>query len=66
MEGAYTGPEFSNIEIRKALESSNVGFEECSDEEVTKRAAQDIADGLVVGGFKVGWNLVRGRLGIDR
>ena len=52
MEGAYTGPQFSNIEIRKALESSNVGFEEYSDEEVTKRAARDIADGLVVGWFQ--------------
>ena len=52
MEGAYTGPQFSNIEIRKALESSKVGFEEYSDEEVTKRAAQDIADGLVVGWFQ--------------
>ena len=52
MEGAYTGPQFSNIEIRKALESSNIGFEEYSDEEVTKRAARDIADGLVVGWFQ--------------
>jgi len=52
MEGAYTGPQFSNTEIRKALESSNVGFEEYSDEEVTKRAARDIADGLVVGWFQ--------------
>ena len=52
MEGAYTGPQFSNTEIRKALESSNIGFEEYSDEEVTKRAARDIADGLVVGWFQ--------------
>jgi len=52
MEGAYTGPQFSNNEIRKALESSNIGFEEYSDEEVTKRAARDIADGLVVGWFQ--------------
>ena len=51
-EGAYTGPQFSNNEIRKALESSNIGFEEYSDEEVTKRAARDIADGLVVGWFQ--------------
>lgn len=52
MEGAYTGPQFSNNEIRKALKSSNIGFEEYSDEEVTKRAARDIADGLVVGWFQ--------------
>jgi carbamoyltransferase len=52
MEGAYTGPQFSNTEIRKALESSKVEFEEYSDEDVTKRAARDIADGLVVGWFQ--------------
>ena len=52
MLGAYTGPEFSNDEIRTELESSNLAFETLSDDEVTKRAAQDIADGLVVGWFQ--------------
>jgi carbamoyltransferase len=52
MEGAYTGPAFSNGEIRRALEENKVEFEEYSDEEVTKRAAQDIAAGLVVGWFQ--------------
>jgi carbamoyltransferase len=52
MLGAYTGPEFTNEEIRKELETSGLVFETLTDEEVTKRAAQDIADGLVLGWFQ--------------
>jgi len=52
MLGAYTGPEFSSDEIREELKSSGLVFETLSDEVVTKRAAQDIADGLVVGWFQ--------------
>lgn len=52
MLGAYTGPEFSSDEIRAELQRSNLNFEALSDEEVTKRAAQDIAGGLVVGWFQ--------------
>ena len=52
MLGAYTGPEFSNDEIRQELEASDLVFETLSDDLVTKRAAQDIADGLVVGWFQ--------------
>src|ERR1041384_4416213 len=52
MEGAYTGPEFSDEEIRGALEQSGFAFEAYPDEEVTKRAAQDIAAGSVVGWFQ--------------
>jgi carbamoyltransferase len=52
MLGAYTGPEFTNDEIRGELEKSNLDFETLSDEEVTRQAAQDIADGLVVGWFQ--------------
>src|SRR5215203_2985569 len=52
MTGAYTGPQFSNDEIRTALEQSSFPFELYSDEELTKRAAQDIAAGLVVGWFQ--------------
>jgi carbamoyltransferase len=52
MLGAYTGPEFSNAEIQKELEQRELVFETFSDEEVTKHAAQDIADGLVVGWFQ--------------
>ena len=49
MDGAYTGPHFSNNEIRKVLKEP---FEHYSDSELTKRAAQDIANGLVVGWFQ--------------
>jgi carbamoyltransferase len=52
MTGAYTGPEFSDEEILAELELSELGFETYSDEEVTRRAARDIADGLVVGWFQ--------------
>jgi carbamoyltransferase len=52
MLGAYTGPEFSNEEIQQELESSGLVFETLSDHAVTKRAAQDIADGLVLGWFQ--------------
>jgi carbamoyltransferase len=52
MLGAYTGPEFTNDEIRRELERRELVFETFSDEAVTKHAAQDIADGLVVGWFQ--------------
>lgn len=52
MLGAYTGPEFSNEQISHALTNSNVTFETYTDEEITKRAAHDIAAGLVVGWFQ--------------
>lgn len=52
MLGAYTGPEFSDAEIRAELENRKLSFETFSDEDVSKRAAQDIADGLVVGWFQ--------------
>jgi carbamoyltransferase len=52
MEGAYTGPEFSSSEICAELEVSNLAYETHTDEDVTKRAARDIAGGLVVGWFQ--------------
>ncbi|HEU5459775.1 MAG TPA: carbamoyltransferase C-terminal domain-containing protein [Pyrinomonadaceae bacterium] len=52
MTGAYTGPEFSNDAIREVLEKSALPYQEYADEELTKRAARDIADGLVVGWFQ--------------
>jgi carbamoyltransferase len=52
MEGAYTGPEFSDEEIRAELERSGLAYESCSERETTERAAQDIADGAVLGWFQ--------------
>jgi carbamoyltransferase len=52
MLSAYTGPEFSNDEIREALETAKLEFETYTDDDVTKQAAQDIASGMVVGWFQ--------------
>ncbi|MEK6280439.1 MAG: carbamoyltransferase C-terminal domain-containing protein [Acidobacteriota bacterium] len=52
MQGAYTGPEFTSGEICRELQASNLQFEMYTDEDVTKHAARDIADGLVVGWFQ--------------
>ena len=52
MEGAYTGPNFSDEQIRISLGQGKLEFEAYPDEEITKRAARDIADGLVVGWFQ--------------
>jgi carbamoyltransferase len=56
MTGAYTGPEFNDDQVRGALIQSGLAFESYDDRSderaITKRAAQDIADGLVVGWFQ--------------
>ncbi len=52
MISAYTGPEFSNEEIKQSLVKAGLPFETYTDEQLTKIAAQDIADGLVVGWFQ--------------
>jgi len=52
MNGAYTGPEFSNNKIRQELDDLKLEYEEYGDRELTKRAAKDIAEGLVVGWFQ--------------
>lgn len=52
MEGAYTGPEFTDEEIRHEIENSNLEYQTFQGEELTTQAAKDIADGLVVGWFQ--------------
>ena len=52
METAYTGPEFTHAEIIAELDASNLQYEVHTDAAVTKSAARDIADGLVVGWFQ--------------
>ena len=52
MLSAYTGPEFSNDEIRDALINAKLNFTTYTDAEVTKHAARDIASGMVVGWFQ--------------
>jgi len=52
MEGANTGPEFSNEEILAELTCRGIDYESYSDGELTMRAAADIADGKVMGWFQ--------------
>lgn len=52
LQGAYTGPAFTNAEIKAELALSDLSFETYTYEDLTKRAAQDVADGLVVGWFQ--------------
>ena len=52
MLGAYTGPDFSNDEIRNELERADLSFEILNDSELTRQAASDIARGCVVGWFQ--------------
>jgi len=52
MLGAYTGPEYTDEQFRAELNASNLIFETYDNAGVTRRAAQDIADGLVVGWFQ--------------
>ncbi|HSQ24261.1 MAG TPA: carbamoyltransferase C-terminal domain-containing protein, partial [Pyrinomonadaceae bacterium] len=48
----YTGPDFSDDEIRRELQTSNLEYENLSDDETVVRAAKDIAGGLIVGWFQ--------------
>ena len=52
MEGAYTGPEFSDEQIRRELDRGGLAYETYDDREITRRAAKDIADGAVLGWFQ--------------
>src|SRR5262249_52445108 len=52
MEGAYTGPEFSNENLRTTIEASGLAYEIYDDAGLTRRAALDISNGLVVGWFQ--------------
>jgi len=52
MDGPYTGPEFTDEEIRSELDRVGVHYERYDDGELIKRAARDIADGAVMGWFQ--------------
>jgi carbamoyltransferase len=52
MEGAFTGPEFADADIRSEIQRAGLDSESYSGREVTARAARDIAEGLVVGWFQ--------------
>jgi carbamoyltransferase len=52
MQGAYTGPSFSDEQIRSELERAGLAYESYDDRALTRRAAEDIAAGLVLGWFQ--------------
>ncbi len=52
MEHAYTGPEFRNGELDSLISQSDISSRFLSDRELTRTAAQAIADGLIVGWFQ--------------
>jgi carbamoyltransferase len=52
MEGAYTGPQFSDNEVQRELDISGLTYETFDDREITRHAARDIADGSVLGWFQ--------------
>ncbi len=52
MEHAYTGPEFSDEEIRAALEEAGLQAERLDDDELFATVAERIAEGDVVGWFQ--------------
>ena len=52
MNNAYTGPEFSNEEVKQSLQNAGLQFETYTDDQLTKEAARDIAGGKVVGWFQ--------------
>ena len=52
MINAYTGPEFSNEEVKQSLQNAGLQFETYTNDQLTKEAARDIAAGKVVGWFQ--------------
>jgi carbamoyltransferase len=52
MEHAYTGPEFANRQIDSLVKTCDFVWRELSDDELTRAAAQAVADGKIVGWFQ--------------
>jgi carbamoyltransferase len=52
MEHAYWGPEFSDAEIRRALERHGLAYRQLDRETLVRETAQRIAQGKVVGWFQ--------------
>ena len=52
MDGPYTGPEFSDEEIRSELDRAGVQYQKYDDNELIVRAGRDISDGAVMGWFQ--------------
>ncbi len=52
MNDSYTGPQYSDDQVRAALDSAGVGYVRLEDDELVRRAAQIVADGNVLGWFQ--------------
>ena len=52
MKGAYLGPAYKNIQIKKVLIEENIKFEEVSDFEKIKKAAEYLKEGKYIGWFQ--------------
>lgn len=52
MTNAYTGPQYSNVEIEKALKASNLDYVMMDDDTLVKRTAQLVENGNIVGWFQ--------------
>ena len=52
MEHAYTGPEFANGHIERALMESGLNCRELGDQDLTQAGARAISDGNIVGWFQ--------------
>ena len=52
MNGAYLGPQFDDAESAKKLTAIGARFSRLDDDELTRRAVADLADGRVVGWFQ--------------
>jgi carbamoyltransferase len=52
MNDAYTGPQYSDEEIRTALEQAGLTYERLEEDALVQRAAELVADGNVLGWFQ--------------
>jgi carbamoyltransferase len=52
MKHVYLGPEYSEEEIRRALQAEDVEFRRLSDDALINQTAHELADGKVVGWFQ--------------
>jgi len=52
MKGAYLGPSFDDVSVRRELDDAGARYETMSEAEVSARTARALADGLAVGWFQ--------------
>lgn len=52
MSTSYWGPEYNDQTVSSVLQTSNLTYEQLSEENVTKRTAEAIAEGKVIGWFQ--------------